>query len=179
MTLGTLIQRPVAWHSASRGFDRLIDDFYAGFGLAPLPLARVPARPRARRGTPRAIPRRFSPRLEARELETEYRVTAEVPGVDAKDLTVGVDGGVLTISGQRRYGEVEAATPASPESADEGGKSTDAVAGEGRFERRLRFPGEIVEADVTASYKNGVLTVTVPKLLEADVPVRNIPVETA
>ena len=179
MTLGTLIQRPVGRRPASRDFDRLIDGLYAGFGLAPLSLANVRARSGARCGTPRAIPRKFSPQLEARELEGEYRVTAEVPGVDAKDLTVSVDGGVLIIAGQRRYGDSEAETLASPAGADEGGESSDAVASEGHFERRLRFPAEIVEADVTASCKNGVLTVKVPKLLEAEAPVRSIPVETA
>ena len=173
MTLGTLIQRPTTWRPAMRGFDRLFDDLYEDFGLAPLSLAKARALSPTRRGELHGIARKFSPQFEASELENEYRVRAEVPGVDAKDLAVTVDGGVLTIKGQRRY---EAAEPAAE---GETRKAEAAVAVRGSFERRLRFPGEIVEGDITACYKNGVLTVTVPKLAEAESVVRSIPVETA
>ena len=69
MTLGTLSQYPVARRPARREFDRLLDDLTAGFGLAPLSLATLRVRPGACRGTLRAVPRGFSPPLEARELE--------------------------------------------------------------------------------------------------------------
>ena len=65
-------RRPVprtADRFATPGWDRLFDDLWSGFGLAPVA----------------AAPRRFAPVFEATELEDAYRVTAELPGVDAAD----------------------------------------------------------------------------------------------
>ena len=104
-------------------------------------------------------------------------MTAEIPGVDAKDLDVSVDGGVLLIKGRRRTPEVESASGEASSSATNATKKE--LEAQERFERRLRFPSEIAEGEVTASYKNGVLTVTVPKLAEAEPEVRAIPIETA
>ena len=102
------------------------------------------------------------PRVKAEELDDAYRVVAELPGVEAADVDVTVDAGVLTITGKRTFGE-----PAE-----------DAVNGES-FEQWLRFPGEIDEVGVKASLKNGLLVVTIPKLEEAKPDVRTIPVQTA
>lgn len=162
MALATLIHRPSTRRPTARHFDRWLDDLWGGFGLAPRPLAGSAFFP-VRSEAPRAG--RFQPQLQARELETEYRVSLELPGVDAKDLEVTVDGGVLHIKGQRR--DPEAETDADPSEAQES------------FERRLRFPVEIAEGEVTASCKNGVLRVTIPKLEEAKPEVRTIPVEVA
>ncbi len=162
MALATLIHRPSTRRLGVRHFDRWLDDLWGGFGLAPLSPAESVFFP-----APSTAPRAggFHPQLQTRELETEYRVSAELPGVDAKDLEVTVDGGVLCIKGHRRDPEAE----------------TDADQSEAResFERRLRFPVEIAEGEVTASCKNGVLRVTVPKLVEAKPKVRTIPVEVA
>ena len=113
---------------------------------------------------PGLAPQRYAPAFEAIELENEYRVTAELPGVDADDLDVTVENGVLTVKGQRRFED-----PDSSEDDEE----------RGRFERSIRFPGDVVENDARASYKNGLLTVTVPKPEEVKPEVRSIPVETA
>ena len=171
MALSTLIHRPRARRPAVLHFDRLLDELWGGFGLAPLAFAERGSFPaRCRSSATHGVAGRFSPQLGARELETEYRVTVEVPGVDAKDLEVTVDGGVLHIQGLRRYADAEKEKQAKDEKEPEAPMS---------FERRLRFPGEIAEGEVTASYKNGVLTVTVPKLIKAEPEVRTISVETA
>lgn len=159
MTLATLVRRPSpARRVARRDFDRLVDDLWSGFGLAPVSFA-----PQAWRESP------FRAACEAVELENEYRVTAELPGVEAADLEVSVEDGVLHIQGQRRFAQAGESENGAVSRVDE----------RGRFERRFRFPGEIVEGDVTASYKNGVLTVTVPKPEHVEQEVRTIPVETA
>jgi HSP20 family protein len=130
-----------------------MDDLWGGFGLAPAAF------------TPRDD---FLLTLDAVELENEYRVTAEVPGVEPADLEIAVEDGVLTIKGQRHY----------EDETSEAGEVT-RVDERGRFERRIRFPGEIVEGDVKAVCKNGVVTVTIPKPEQVKPEVRSIPVETA
>lgn len=154
MALGTLVrhQRPVR-RVVRRDYDRILDDLRGGFGLAPVAFATR---------------NDFTPIFEARELETEYRVTGDIPGVEPDAVEVAVEDGVLTIKGHRRY---------EHESSEEGEVSR--VDERGRFERRFRFPGEIVEGDVKAAYKHGVLTVTIPKPEEVKPEVRSIPVESA
>ena len=154
MTLGTLTRHryPVR-RVVRRDFEGIMDDLWSGLGLAPLAFA-------PRNG--------FTPSFDAVELENEYCVTADLPGVVPADLDVTVEDGALTVKGSRHY---EAATP------EDG--TAPRVDERGRFERRIRFPGEIVEGDVKASYKNGVLTVTVPKPEEVKPEIRSIPVETA
>ncbi len=159
MALGNLVRHPgPARRVVRRDFDRLVDDLWSGFGLAPVAFAPTgPATPA------------FSPSFDAVELEDAYRVTADIPGVDPGDVEVSVEDGVLTIRGQRHYED---------ESEDaEGGVQK--LSERGRFERRIRFPGEIVETDVKATHKHGVLTVTVPKPAEVKPEIRSIPVETA
>jgi HSP20 family protein len=115
----------------------------------------------------------FSPRVSAVENETGYTITAELPGVESEDLEVIVEDGVLTIKGQRRLpGEPEA------EQAADASKS-EAEDVRGRFQRRYRFNGEIDEAEVKARYRNGLLTVSVPKRRQPEPEVRTIPVEVA
>jgi HSP20 family protein len=161
MALGNLVryQKPTG-RVVRRDFDRLVDDLWSGFGLAPIAFA--PSVHPAAQGS-------FVPTFDAVELENEYRVTADIPGVEPADLEVCVEDGLLTIRGQRHY-EDETET-------EEGGVQR--VSERGRFERKIRFPGEIVENDVKATQKHGVLTVTIPKPAEIKPEVRAIPVETA
>ena len=154
MVLGTLARyRYPARRVVGRDFEGIMDDLWSGFGLAPLAFAS---------------PSGFTPSFDAVELEDEYCVSGDIPGVVPSDLDVAVEDGVLTIKGRRHY-EDETSEDGAVTRVDE----------RGRFERRIRFPGEIVEGDVKASYKNGVLTVTIPKPEEVKPEVRSIPVETA
>jgi HSP20 family protein len=154
-------------------FDRLFADLYRDFATPTSTLAR-PA-PVSRR------PVSFTPRVSVEELEDAFRVVAEVPGVEAKDLDVNVEDGVLTIQGVRHYGDVPAAEAEKVDAEKVGADHEESVAApEGaKFERRIAFRSEIVEVGVTAGLKNGLLTVTVPKPAEVKPEVRSIPVETA
>jgi HSP20 family protein len=189
MTLGTtLVRRPVLRRPAVASFDRLVADLFRDLGAPRSPLARPVRRPR--RLTPEPVDRSFSPRISAEELDNEYRIVAEVPGVEAADLDVNVDDGILVIRGERRYAAaasseepVDAVAEEAVE-ADADAAKADATEGafvvpSAKFERKLRFPGEIDDAGVCASLKNGVLTVTVPKAEEVKPEVLSIPVETA
>ena len=90
-------------------------------------------------------------------------MTAELPGMDEKNIEVKVADGVLTIKGEKRE-ETEK-------------KEKDYYLQErrfGSFERRFEVP-ESVEADkIEASFKKGVLTLTLPKKVEAQKPAKKI-----
>jgi HSP20 family protein len=193
MTLGTLVRRPAARRPIGPSFDRLVADLYQDLGAPRSQHARAGFEPRAL--TPNAFARSFSPHVSAEELENEYRIVAEVPGVETQDLDVNVDDGILVIRGERRYAQSEAPNVSAgplPEVAPPAASAEDsthaeaaempaavAAAPSATFERKLRFPGDINEAGVSASLKNGVLTVTVPKAEVVKPTVLNIPVEAA
>ena len=115
----------------------------------------------------------FNPRIDAVEDDNEYRVTAELPGLNDADFSVEIEDGVLTLRGDKK-------------SRHESDCDSDARPGyrrvetrSGHFERRLRFGAEIDEDAVKASYRNGVLEVVVPKVAEERPQVRTIPVQSS
>ena len=114
----------------------------------------------------------FTPRLDAVETDAEYRITAELPGLDEDDFKVVIEDGVLTLEGEKKSRfETE-----GDEEAEGGYRRVESRWG--RFARRLRFGSEVDEDAVKASYKNGVLEVVVPKAAP-ETKVRTIPGTTA
>lgn len=93
-------------------------------------------------------------------------ITAEVPGVDPKDLHVNVQNDVFTLEGERK-----------PEQLGDDVTVHRAERAHGRFSRCIRLPYEVDASRATAKYRNGVLTVTLPRT-EASKP-RQIAVTTA
>ena len=92
------------------------------------------------------------PAVDVVETEGEFLLHAELPGVEKKDVKLGIERGVLTLSGQRdqakeehgrRYHRVERAY--------------------GRFARSYTMPELVDEQKLTAEFRNGVLTVHLPK----------------
>jgi len=134
--------------SLHREMNRLFDDFFRGFDVNPL-------------GSDRLFDRAAGwPNIEVGETDKEVTVTAEVPGLDEKDLAVDLADGVLTISGEKRS-----------ETKDKGHLFSERYYG--RFERRI--PVNDIEPDkVAASFKKGVLTVTLPKTVKAQQNVKRI-----
>ena len=142
--------------------------------------------------TLRGTRRRFVPRVEAVEREDHYFVRAELPGVESADLDIAVEEGVLTIKGHRAEGfGAEESTVDVKASADEPAADAEATnddADDGAvttanevdsFERRIRFNGEIDEAAVKARYRNGLLSITIPKQKAPEPVIRSIPVQVA
>jgi HSP20 family protein len=129
-----------------REMDRMFDEVFRGFDLAPFS-SRSFDRPGRHTGWT------GWPHLEVNETDSELTVSAELPGLDEKDVEVELANGVLVIKGERKM-----------ESEDQGRWFSERYYG--RFERRLAV--DDVEADkVSASFKNGVLTVTLPKTVSA------------
>ena len=108
----------------------------------------------------------LAPSVELAETDKEIRVTAELPGLDEKDVEVIVEEGVLTLRGEKKS-EVE--------DKDRGYSERSY----GRFERRIGLPKGIEQEKASATFKNGVLTVTEPKSASAAESVRRIAVNSS
>jgi HSP20 family protein len=123
-----------------REMNRMFDDVFRGLDLAPF-------------GTTRALNGLGWPQIDIDETDKEVRITAELPGLDEKDVSLEIANGVLSISGEKKS-----------ESEDKARRFSERYYG--RFERRI--PLEDVDGDKTsATFKNGILTITVPKSAEA------------
>jgi len=107
---------------------------------------------------------RFIPELDVRENESELVVAAELPGVSKDDVHISVHGGVLTIKGQKRQEE---------ETKDGGYYRSERRYG--AFERSIRLPEYVDEQNVDATFKDGVLKLTLPK--REEVRPKTIPIK--
>ena len=106
------------------------------------------------------------PAVDIRETKDCIEVIAELPGVDAKDVDVSVQENVLTIRGERRHEEVK---------EDE---TVHRIEREyGAFERSFTLPRSADSEKIQASYKEGLLSLTVPKREEAKPKTLKINVE--
>ena len=101
------------------------------------------------------------PSVEVSETDKEIRVTAEVPGMEEKDIELVLDDGALVLHGEKRS-----------ETEDKDKRFSERVYGS--FERRIPLASEIVEDEVEARFKNGVLSVTLPKSAKAQSQVKRI-----
>lgn len=113
-----------------------------------------------------AAPGSFAPRIDIVEREAEYLVTAELPGLEEKDFQLEVHGNVLTLSGEKRLEHAE---------ERQGWRWSERAYGS--FRRAIQLPAEVESDKASASFRNGVLTVTLPKAEHARV--RQIPVTSA
>ncbi len=106
------------------------------------------------------------PAVDVAESEKAYEITAELPGMDEKTIEVKVADGSLTIKGEKQE---------KKEEKEKGYYLRERHYGS--FERSFDVP-ETVDADkIEASFKNGVLTVTLPKKPEAQKPAKKIEVK--
>ena len=167
------IKRDTMEPSAARGWypfenfrqeiDRLFDDFGMGFRW-PFGRSLFAAEPLFRREQTWAS----MPAVDVVESEKGYEITADLPGMDEKNIEVKVADGVLTMKGERQEEKEE--------------KKKDYYLQErsfGSFQRSFELP-EGVDADkIEASFKKGVLTVKLPKKPEAQKSAKKIEVKAA
>lgn len=96
--------------------------------------------------------RPWVPPVDIKETENELIFVADIPGIDMKDIDVRMENGTLTVRGERKF----------ERGKDEGGWHR-VERSYGTFERMFTVP-ETVDADaVKADYKNGTLTIVLPK----------------
>ena len=147
-----------------REIDRLFDDFGGGFWRSPFRRSVFDLEPFWRR----ELSWETAPAMDIAETEKAYEITAELPGMSESDVEVVASNGGLTIKGEKKEEKQE--------------KKKDYYLSErryGSFQRCLQIP-EGVDADkIEATFKKGVLTVTLPKKPEAQKPEKKISVKAA
>jgi HSP20 family protein len=133
-----------------REMNRLFDDIFRGFEQRlPTSFGNFPA---------------FGggwPNVEVTDKDKEILVTAELPGLEDKDIEVLLDDGVLTLRGEKRS-----------ESEDKDRQFSERFYG--RFERRIPLGYEVDESKVDAGFKNGLLRITLPKSERAQTTAKRI-----
>jgi HSP20 family protein len=137
-----------------REMNRLFDDF---FGEAPL----------AVRGESEWAPAVFVPRVDVSETDQEVKVTAELPGMDEKDIAVELQDDILTLRGDKKT-----------EQEEKGKNWFRREQSTGSFQRAIALPAGVDAAKATAQFKKGVLTVVAPKRAEDQANRKTIPIQT-
>ena len=147
MTLSDIVPRRrrivgqlVPFGSLQRQINTILDDFVHGLDLEPL-------------GSLSERLATFNPKINVTENDQELRVTAELPGIAEKDVELTLTRDALTIRGEKRE-EYE---------KSEGSKQHFVESRYGKFERTIPLDFEVSEDRVQATFKNGVLTVALPK----------------
>lgn len=145
--------------SLRREVDRLFDEFEPGLWARPF------RRPLF--GYPRFFFKPAeSPAVDATERDKAFEITAELPGIDEKDVEVKLSDGGLTIRGEKKEEKEE--------------KKKDYYVSErryGSFKRYFALPEGVEAAKISATFKHGVLTVTLPKTPEAQKSEKTIDVK--
>jgi len=131
--------RPFEFDRVRREMDRLWDSFLEGRPMR-----------RAEEGG------EWLPSLDVSETKNDLVIKAELPGMDAKDIDISLNNGFLTIKGEKKH---------EKEEKDENYHLNERSYGS--FTRSVRLPREVQSDKITASFKNGVLRVTLPKSEES------------
>jgi HSP20 family protein len=100
--------------------------------------------------------RQISPRTNVEETENEWIISAELPGVDKKDISINMQDDVLTISGEKKS-----------EKEDKEKNFHRVERSYGKFSRSFTINTAVVQDKVDAEYKDGILTISLPKAEEA------------
>ena len=157
---------PQTWpfESLRREIDRLFDDFDSGFWRSPFSGSLFDVRPFRRRNSDLTA----SPAVDVSETDKAYEITADLPGMDEKNVEVKLANGILTIKGEKQDEKEE--------------KQKDYCRRErsfGSFERSFQVPEDVDGEKIEASFKKGVLSVTLPKKAEAQKSAKNITIKAA
>ncbi|MDL1968512.1 MAG: Hsp20/alpha crystallin family protein [Deltaproteobacteria bacterium] len=138
-----------------REIDRIFDNVFSGFGF------ERPLLPRMAEGI-------LKPTLDLSATGKEYTITVEIPGVDEKDVKVDIADDTMTIRGEKK------------QEKEENAKNYYRIERSyGSFQRVLSLPEDADQNAVTAKFKKGVLTVTIPRKAVSESDVKRIEVKSA
>ena len=153
-----------AWDAFRDQMDRMFGGFMRGFPSLPSFRPSLDFEPSFRFDTSFGM---TAPAVDVVEKEGAFVVTAELPGLDDKNLEVEVSGDLLTIKGEKR------------EEKEEKGKNTYLSERRyGSFQRSFGLPESIDRAKIAATFEKGVLKVTLPKTAQAVTQQKKIPIAT-
>jgi HSP20 family protein len=142
------------FHSFQRDMNRLFDNFFAGFPLA------------TREATGDFGLSTFSPRVNVSENDKEVTVSAELPGIDEKDITVEMNDSAVTIRGEKKK-----------EQEEKGKNWYRMEQSYGFFHRSIPLPASFDGAKAKAQFKKGLLTIAIPKREEKQGKRKTITIE--
>jgi len=97
------------------------------------------------------------PAFDISENDKEFIVTAELPGIDAKDVELTISDGILSVKGEKKH-----------EKEDKGEDYHRVERRFGSFHRSFRIPGKVESDKIDASYKDGILKILLPKTEETE-----------
>jgi len=98
----------------------------------------------------------WAPAVDVEETDKEYVVKADLPDIKRDDVKIGIEDGILTVEGERKQ-----------EKEEKGKKFHRIERSYGKFVRRLALPTDVDQGKVTATFKEGVLQVQLPKAATA------------
>jgi HSP20 family protein len=128
--------------SLQHRMNRMFDDFFGDW--AEFPLSPLRALSRGGNG--------FMPRMDVAETDKEVTITAELAGLDEKDVEITLQDNVLTIKGEKK---------AEREEKEANRYLTERSYG--AFCRSIELPAEVEQDKIDAAFKKGILTVRLPK----------------
>jgi HSP20 family protein len=121
--------------------DQLFDNFFRGVSISPF-----------RQMDEGWMGGLMMPKVDIAEESKHYTITLEVPGVEENDIDVSIADGTLTVRGEKRH-----------EHVDQNKQFHRVERSYGSFQRVLSLPHDANEETIEAKFKNGILTLTVPK----------------
>lgn len=133
-----------------REMDAVFENFFRGFDIEPFE-TRFKA---------------FSPKVDVNETDNEIKISAELPGMDEKDIDVSLQSNMLTIKGEKKE-----------EKEDKGKDFYRMERSYGSFSRSIQLPVEVETDKVDAKFKKGVLSITLPKTARAVAETKKIAIK--
>ena len=109
-------------------------------------------------------PNIWKPSFEVLDMDTSYRVRAELPGMDKKDVNIEIQNDVLTISGEKKYNN---------ENLD----SNYSEFSYGEFSRSFNLPDDVKGNNIKASMRNGILALEIPRSKKIKPDVKRISIK--
>jgi HSP20 family protein len=153
------------WQAFRTEMDRLFDRFSGGFLGFPSMRRLFDVEPLWR---DEPLPGMTMPAVDVSEDEKAYKLMAELPGMSEKDVEVTLTGDLVMLKGEKQQ-----------EREEKGKNRYLSERSYGSFQRSFYLPEGVARDKVTAEFKDGVLTVMLPKTVEAQAQTKKVEVKAA